>query len=60
MEDIQFNIFKEIVKHVPNKTYLQNVIISSYENKEVKLGVDTRLALLLVTNSIKDNTKSRF
>ena len=49
------NLFEEIVEHVPNKTYLQNVITSSYEGKEVKRGADTRLALLLVTSSIKDN-----
>ena len=52
------NLFHEIVEHIPNKTYLQNVITSSYKTKEVKRGGDTRLALLLVTNSIKDNTKS--
>ena len=45
----------EIVEHVPNKTYFQNVITSSYEGKQVKRGADTRLALLLVTSSIKDN-----
>ena len=49
------NLFEEIVEHVPNKTYLQNVIASSYEGKEVKRGADTQLALLLVTSSIKDN-----
>ena len=49
------SLFEEIVEHVLNKTYLQNVITSSYEGKEVKGGADTRLALLLVTNSIKDN-----
>ena len=35
------NLFQEIVEHVPNKTYLQNVITSSYEGKEVKCGADT-------------------
>lgn len=55
MEDIQFNIFKEIVKHVPNKTYLQNAIISSYKGKEFKRGTNTRLASLLVTSSVKYN-----
>ena len=35
------NLFEEIVEHVPNKTYLQNVITSSYEGKEVKCGADT-------------------
>ena len=49
------NLFEEIVEHVPNKTYLQNVLTSSYEGKEVKRGADTRVALLLVTSSIKDN-----
>ena len=38
------NLFEEIVEHVPNKTYLQNVLTSSYEGKEIKRGTDTRLA----------------
>ena len=49
------NLFDENVQHVPNKTYLQNVITSSYEGKEVKRTADTQLALLLVTSAIKDN-----
>ena len=49
------NLFDENVEHVPNKTYLQNVITSSYQGKEVKRSADTQLALLLVTSSIKDN-----
>ena len=49
------NLFDENVQHVPNKTYLQNVITSSYEGKEVKRSADTQLALLLVTSAIKDN-----
>ena len=49
------NLFDENVEHVPNKTYLQNVITSSYQGKEVKRSAGTQLALLLVTSSIKDN-----
>ena len=50
------NLFEKIVEHVPNKTYLQNVIINlSYDSKEVKPGANTRLALMLVTRSVKDN-----
>ena len=30
------NLYEEIVEHVPNKTYLQNVITLSYEGREVK------------------------
>ena len=46
---------EEMVEHVPNKTYLQNVLTSSYEGKEVKRSADTRLDILLVTSFMKDN-----
>ena len=47
------NLNGEIFEHVPNKTYLQYLMTTSYEGKEVKRNVDTRLALLLATSCIK-------
>ena len=36
ISNIYEEIVEEIVEHVPNKTYLQNVITLSYEGREVK------------------------